>query len=143
MERNSTLNKKVILNRPKGQTTSPMKKDTHSIPDLEGLINEKLHIMQNGHTIEEKKKARKEVLRLEKMLKDIDYKSVNGKHYPERIKGLPDDKPMNKKELFKLIDSVPDQPDRNNYDYLPYPLDLSGGSPEPGKNRFEFTEKGW
>lgn len=48
--------KKVILNRSKLSKTTPMKQDTHSIPDIEGLIHEKLHIIQNGATMKEKKK---------------------------------------------------------------------------------------
>lgn len=92
----------VILNRAKRLKKSPMKKNTHSIIDIEGLINEKLHVMQNGATLAEKKKARTEVIRLEKMLRDIDYKLINGKKYVEK-KQPPK---TTKKELLALIDSV-------------------------------------
>ena len=138
----------VILNRSKLSKTSPMKqKDTHSIPDIEGLIHEKLHIIQNGATMKEKKKARTEVIRLERMLRDVSNKHINGKKYPERIKGLPDDKPMNKTELLKLIDSVEskprcDWPNTEESTFWGNPeLDESGVS--VGKDRFEFVEKGW
>lgn len=94
--------KRVILNRARRTKTNPMKKNTHSIIDIEGLINEKLHVMQNGATLAEKKKARTEVIRLEKMLRDIDYKLINGKKYVEK-KQPPK---TTKKELLALIDSV-------------------------------------
>ena len=132
--------KKVILNRPKRTKKDSMKQNTHSIVDIEGLINEKLYIMQNGATMAEKKKARTEVIRLEKMLRDIDYKLVNGKKYPERQ--VPPK--TSKKELLALIDSVPD----SNWVAGEFPksliekeLDESGVS--PGKKRFQFEEKGW
>ena len=133
----------VILNRAKILKKSPMKSNTHSITDIEGLINEKLHVMQNGATMAEKKKARTEVIRLEKMLRDIDYKIINGKHYNER-KVPPK---TTKKELLELIDSVEAEeplyigcapPDEETIRLMP---DLSGVS--VGKNRFEYVDKGW
>lgn len=113
-----------------------MKSNTHSITDIEGLINEKLYIMQNGATMAEKKKARTEVIRLEKMLRDISYKEINGKHYNER-KVPPK---TTKKEILALIDSV-ETPECGVVGYMDGGLDTSGVS--PGKNRFEFVEKGW
>jgi len=66
---------------------------------------ERLKILENGETYDIKKKARKEIIRLEKHLNDVNGKIINGKHYGERIYHS-DDKPMNKEEIFKLIDSV-------------------------------------
>jgi hypothetical protein len=82
------------------------KKET-TIHDVEGMILERLDILQNGETKEQKKKARSEIIKLERHLRDVQSKYLNGHKYPERMKGLPDDKPMNKKEVLKLIDSVP------------------------------------
>ena len=92
-------------------------KNTHTIPDVEKLIAEKLEILKNGETDELKRKARKEVLKLEKHLRDVDDKLINGKKYPERIYHH-DDKPMNKKEVLKLIDSVDCPVVNGDYGYL-------------------------
>jgi len=81
------------------------KKET-TIHDVEGMILERLDILQNGETKEQKKKARSEIIKLERHLRDVQSKYYNGHKYPERMAGLPDDKPMNKKEVLKLIDSV-------------------------------------
>ena len=83
------------------------KKET-TVHDVEGMILERLDILQNGETKEQKKKARSEIIKLERHLKDVHSKYYNGHKYPERMAGLPDDKPIDKKELFKLIDSVGD-----------------------------------
>jgi hypothetical protein len=79
------------------------KKET-TIHDVEGMILERLNILQNGETKEQKKKARSEIIKLERHIRDVQSKYQNGHKYPERMKGLPDDKPMDKKELFKLIE---------------------------------------
>jgi hypothetical protein len=136
--------KKVILNRRKRSTTSSMKKNTHTITDIEGLINDKLYIMQNGATMADKKKARTEVIRLSRMLQDISNKEIETKKYPER-KVPPK---TTKKELLALIDSVtvPEMTPVEKdicYSQAIQNLDLSGGSPIPGENRFRFVEKGW
>jgi hypothetical protein len=81
------------------------KKET-TIHDVEGMILERLDILQNGDTQAEKKKARSEIIKLERHIRDVNSKYYNGHKYPERMKGLPDDKPMDKKEVLKLIDSV-------------------------------------
>jgi len=81
------------------------KKET-TIHDVEGMILERLDILQNGETKEQKKKARSEIIKLERHLRDVQSKYLNGHKYPERMAGLPDDKPMNKKEVLKLIDTV-------------------------------------
>ena len=120
-------------------------KDTHTIPDVEKLITEKLEILKNGKTIGEKRKARKEIIMLEKLLRDIDYKKFNGKKYPEPLYHH-DDKPMNKKEVYKLIDSVSGQDESSRQTDLEYSrhlimeqdIDLTGVS--VGKDRFEFIE---
>ena len=129
----------IILNRAKRTKKVPMTKNTHSITDIEGLINEKLYVMQNGSTMAEKKKARTEVIRLEKMLRDIDYKEISGKGYEKRVPPK-----TTKTELLALIDSIPD----SNWVDGEFPksliekeLDTSGVS--PGKNRFEYVDKGW
>ena len=83
------------------------KKET-TVHDVEGMILERLDILQNGETKEQKKKARSEIIKLERHLKDVHSKYYNGHKYPERMAGLPDDKPMNKEEVLKLIDSVGD-----------------------------------
>lgn len=91
----------VILNRRKSTTNKPMKQDTHSITDIEGLIYEKLDIIQNGGTLEEKRKARTQVIRLEKMLNDINHKTISKGGYEKKQPPK-----VSKKELLELIDSV-------------------------------------
>ena len=125
-------------------------KNTHSVTDVEGLINEKLDILKNGKTKEEKRKARKEIIRLERFYNDINSKITNGKKYPNRLPGYKSDVPMDKEEIYRLIDSVPSIVDdwfRNKYSgkidekEIKKELDTSGVS--VGKNRFVFEEKGW
>ena len=117
-------------------------RNTHTMNDLNKLIDEKLAILVNGKSIVEKRKARKEIIMLEKLIKDVDYKLVNGKKYPVNYQTRhADDIPMNKEELYKLIDSV--DPVENMYepDELEKQIDLSGVS--VGKNRFEYVDAGW
>ena len=133
-------------------TKKTMTKETHTIEHVEGMILERLDILKNGETKEQKRKARSEILKLEKHLRDVNTKYYNGHKYPERMKGFPDDKPMNKTEVLKLIDSVEVDPNdegnkyRENYllqDGSSYgrPLNLEGVS--VGKNTFEYVDKGW
>ncbi len=87
-------------------------KHTDKIQAVEQMIFERLDILQNGETKEIKKKARREIINLEKHLRNVNDKDINGKTYPERMKGFPDDKPMDQKELKKLIDDI-DCPDED------------------------------
>ena len=92
-------------------------KTTHTIQDVEGLILEKVILLKTAETKEERIKIQKQIQKLEKHLNDCNDKHINGKKYPERMKGFPDDKPMNKTELNKLIDSVPDELERVSFEY--------------------------
>jgi len=98
----------VILNRPKKVNKGSMK-TTDTIEHVEGMILERLEILKNGETKEQKRKARSEIIKLEKHLRGVNDKYINGHKYPERLKGFPDDKPMNKTEVLKLIDSGYDE----------------------------------
>ena len=100
---------KTSLNKSKRKKGSMTKPKETTIHDVEGMILERLNILQNGETKEQKRKARSEIIKLERHLRDVNNKYQNGHKYPERLKGLPDDKPMDKKELFKLIDSGYDE----------------------------------
>ena len=93
-------------------------KTTHTIPDVEGLILEKLDKLRDSKDRVEQRKLRAEIIRLEKHHRDCNDKYINGHKYPERMKGFPDDKPMNKTELNKLIDSV-ESVDYNGPEYEP------------------------
>ena len=124
-------------------------KDTHTIPDVEKLITEKLEILKNGETIGEKRKARKEIIMLEKLLRDIDYKKFNGKKYPEQLcwrSDRPDLNDKEKKEVYKLIDSV-ETDSMNGIDEghvlqnINVNIDLTGVS--VGKTRFSYVDLGW
>jgi len=97
---------KTSLNKSKRKKGSMTKPKETTIHDVEGMILERLNILQNGETKEQKRKARSEIIKLERHLRDVNNKYQNGHKYPERLKGLPDNEPMDKKELFKLIDSV-------------------------------------
>ena len=103
--------------------------NTHELKDLEKLIFEKLDILQNGETKAEKKKARTEIIRLEKLIKDVNYKKLNGHKYPEHLYHS-DDKPMNKKEIYKLIDSVENMDNRFNH-IIEEEYDLTGEFVKP------------
>jgi IS4 transposase len=129
----------------------PMKQDTHNVQQVQALYDKEVQLLKDSNVGKERKReAMKTLKRYEKFMRDIDYKSVNGKKYPEQV-CWKDDKPMNKAEVLKLIDSVDiDDSGRNNYreNYLlndgssyGRPLDLSGVS--VGKNRFEYEDKGW
>jgi len=121
-------------------------KTTDTIQSIEQKILVEYEILKDPNVGKErKKKATKNLKNYEQHLRNVDDKYLNGKHYPERMKGFPDNEPMDKKELFKLIDSVPDEQHRNwegldtqDYDQE---IDLSGVS--VGKNIFEYVDKGW
>ena len=122
-----------------------MTKTTHTIPDVEGLILEKLDKLRDSNDNKEQRRLRQEILRLEKHFNECNGKHINGKKYPERMKGFPDDKPMNKKAVLELIDSVESNNGFSRPDLLPEYVvqlpNLEGVS--VGKNTFEFVDKGW
>ena len=134
--------KRVILNRPKRVNKGSMK-TTDTVEHVEGMILERLEILKNGETKEQKRKARSEIIKLEKHLKGVNDKYQNGHKYPERMKGFRDDVPMNVKEVLKLIDSVEIIQDCQYREpvFNPHDTDLSGVS--VGKNSFEYVDKGW
>ena len=103
-----------------------------TVHDVEGMILERLDILQNGETKEQKKKARSEIIKLERHLKDVHSKYYNGHKYPERMAGLPDDKPMNKEEVLKLIDSVDVPIKKGAFDKLANNLVLEKNKDLPG-----------
>jgi len=82
-------------------------KNTHTIPDIEKLMEEKLGIILNGSTLKDKKEAKRQLRLLERHFNDIQSKNENGHKYPEQRIYHSDNKPMNKEEIFRLIDSVP------------------------------------
>jgi len=108
-------------------------KNTHTIPDIEKLMEEKLGIILNGSTLKDKKEAKKQLKLLERHFNDVSAKNENGHKYPEQRIYHSDDKPMDKKEIYKLIDSV--EPEHGDYN-MSFPeqakeniknqLDLSG-----------------
>ena len=104
---------------------------------VEAEVFKMLEILTNGSTNEQKKKARKEIIRLEKHMRDKQEEYLNGHKYP--VKEIPPK--VSKKELLELIDSVETQEStywNNRGDYIEHSLDLSGVS--PGKNRFEYKD---
>ena len=114
-------------------------KDPNQMVEIE--IIKMLEILKNGSTNEQKKKARKEIIRLEKHLRDTQTEYLNGKKFP--VREVPPK--VSKKELLELIDSV----DKSNYDLnrseeaydknvINKRLDLSGVS--PGLNRFVYKD---
>ena len=99
---------KTSLSRSKRKKGS-MTTDTNTVIEIETKLMNELSVLKDPNVGKErKKKARIAVKRYEKFMNDIDYKHINGHKYPERMAGFPDDKPMDKKEVLKLIDSVPD-----------------------------------
>ena len=123
-----------------------MKDEINSITQTEERMYELFSRMTSAITPEEKRAIRIKLRALEKKHDSI--LDDDTKEYPQRLKGLPDDEPMNKTELLKLIDSVPDY-EFDNYqqhglfteEEIKRDLDESGVS--VGKDRFEFVEKGW
>ena len=117
------------------------KTDTHSVQQVQTLYDQELQILKDKNVGKDRKKeAVKKLKRYGNFLKDIDFKDLNGKKYPEHYLYHHDDKPMNKEELHKLIDSV-DTPDRRDTNVELYGFDLSGVS--VGKDRFVYEDKGW
>lgn len=116
---------------------------------IEELMYEYFNRIQNSETKEEKRALLKKLKPLETHWRDVNSKHINGKKYPERMKGFPDDKPMNKTEVLKLIDSVSGQDESSLWTDMDWSrrlineqeLDLSGVS--VGKNTFEYVDKGW
>jgi len=114
--------------------------DTNTVIEIETKLMNELSILKDKNVGKERKKqARTAVRRYEKFMNDIDYKHINGHKYPERMKGFPDDVPMDKKEVLKLIDSVSENIDYTNKspDYIK----------EKDKNlqglMISDTDKGW
>ena len=87
----------------------------------EQQLMEELSILKDPNVGNKRKtEAKRNIKNYEKYLKDNSDEEINGKKYPARMYHS-DDKPMNKKELYKLIDSV-DTPKE-----VPYPVsNLSG-----------------
>jgi len=103
-------------------------KNTHTIPDIEKLMEEKLGIILNGSTLKDKKEAKKQLKLLERHFNDVCAKNENGHKYPEQRIYHSDNKPMNKEEIFKLIDSIGSE---HTIEQITFPcdeetLDLSG-----------------
>jgi hypothetical protein len=138
---------KTSLNKSKRKKGS-MTTDTNTVIEIETKLMNELSILKDPNVGKERKnKARTAVKRYEKFMNDIDYKHINGHKYPPRLKGFPDDVPMNVKEVLKLIESgFPEDEWRGRTitltdEYQFERLDESGVS--VGKDRFEYVDKGW
>ena len=83
---------------------TPMIEET-SLTRIEEMMLEYRNKIKTSVTKVEKKEMLKKLKNLEKHWNNINDKHINGKKYPERIYHS-DDKPMDKKTIFKLIDSV-------------------------------------
>ena len=94
-----------------------MTKTTHTFEQVEALMYKESDIIKDPNVgPERKKEALTKLKRYEKHFKDCKEKETNGHKYPERMKGFPDDKPMDKKEVLKLIDSVEVRTPNNDSD---------------------------
>ena len=103
-------------------------KNTHTIPDIEKLMEEKLGIILNGSTLKDKKEAKKQLRLLERHFNDVSAKKENGNKYPEQRIYHSDNKPMNNEEIMKLIDSVQTPHDTKYNCYTqPYVKDATTG----------------
>jgi len=92
-------------------------KTTDTIQSVETKLTNELAILKYPNVGGERKKsARITVKRYEKHLRDVSDKQINGKVYPKPL-CFCDDKPMNKIEVLKLIDSV-DAPEHNQFRLL-------------------------
>ena len=119
------------------------KKDTHTIHNLYDLVEDKLRLLVKAETKTEQKKIRTEIYRLDKMINDINGKTLNGNGH-----GYIKEKPpkVTKKELMDLIDSV-EAPETNIFRELAIKeeiaqyKDLSGVS--VGQDFFEPKDLGW
>jgi hypothetical protein len=116
-------------------------KQTHTVQDIEKLMYDYVQKIKNAETKTEKTALLKKLKELERHWNSVNDKNINGKKYP--VKKVPPE--TTKEELYKLIDDVPDSypPEAilNGEEICLSRLDISGVS--PGKNRFEFVEKGW
>ena len=103
-----------------------VKKSTHTIQDVEGLMYEIVEKINNAETKTERHALIKKLKSLEKHYNDCNDKHINGKKYPERMYHS-DTKPMNKEEIFSLIDSI-DHPRSKEFNKsrMHRGLDLSG-----------------
>ena len=128
-------------------------KNTHTLQDVEGLMHEYADKITKAETKKEKSELIRKLRALEKHYNDCNGKHINGKKYPERlpslyhpISGLSN---KEKKEVYRLIDSVPSIVDdwfRNKYSgkidekeiEIKKELDTSGVS--VGKNRFVYID---
>jgi len=96
---------KTSLSRSKRKKGSM--KTTHTLDQVEALMWKESGILRDPNVGKDaKQKAMKRLKLLEKHFADCKEKETNGHKYPERMKGFPDDVPMNKEEVLKLIDSV-------------------------------------
>src|ERR1051325_7941437 len=119
-----------------------MKDEINSVTQTEERMYELFSRMTSAITPEEKRAIRIKLRSLEKKRNSSLDDGINGKEYPQRLKGLPDDEPMNETELLKSLDSVGEIEQADKDDIFPeYDIDLSGVS--VSKDRFEFVEKGW
>ena len=92
------------------------KKSTHTIQDIEGLMFDYVGKIKDSETKEEKKALLKKLKMLEKHYNSTIDKDTNGKQYPARMYHSGPD-PMNKEEIYKLIDLVKD------VEAIPYEID--------------------
>jgi len=83
---------------------TPLIEET-SLTKIEEMMLEFRDKIKSSVTKGEKKEMLKKLKNLEKHWNNINDKHINGKKYPERMYHS-DDKPMDKKSIFKLIDSV-------------------------------------
>jgi len=109
---------------------TPLIEET-SLTKIEEMMLEFRDKIKSSGTKVEKKEMLKKLKNLEKHWNNINDKHINGKKYPERMYHS-DDKPMDKKEIFKLIDLV-DDVDPEGADemghlhcYVDLGIDLSG-----------------
>ena len=114
--------------------------ETHNLTQIEELCADYFNRLGKAITKGEKQEIRKKLKLLETHQKSLSHKHENGKKYPPRMKGLPDDVPMNKKEIYKLIDSTGPPYSTEGLGVLQN-IDLSGVS--VGSNEFKFVDKGW
>ena len=126
---------KTSLSRSKRKKGSM--KTTHTLEQVEALMWKESNILRDPNVGKDaKQKSRKRLKLLEKHFADCNGKELNGHKYPERMKGFPDDVPMNKKEVLKLIDSVGDVPSRYTDSNLVWDVNLQG-------LMITLEDKGW
>jgi len=107
-------------------------KNTDIIQKAEQQLLEEIQILKDPNVGKERKqKAKKNIKSREKYLRDTSNEEINGKTYPTNYLYHSDDKPMDKKEIFKLIDSVELNPDYEalnvtTRDFKDEEYDLSG-----------------